>query len=66
MIRVIGFAGKPVGGQIGKSVCRILREVMPIRHNGGEVTDAMLPGKASRELSGDRTANRHRWARRES
>jgi len=34
---------------------------------GSEVIDAMLPGKASKlQVICDRTANRHRWARRES
>ena len=40
---------KQVGGPIGKSVGHIPRDAMPIR--SGEVTDPMLPRKASSELT---------------
>ncbi len=36
------------------------------RHYGAEVTNALLPGKASKhQVSSNRTPNRHRWSGRE-
>lgn len=35
-------------------------------HYGGEVADALLPGKASKlQVTRNRTPNRHRWSGRE-
>ncbi len=36
------------------------------RHYGAEVTNALLPGKASKhQVTRNRTPNRHRWSGRE-
>ncbi len=36
------------------------------RHYGAEVTNALLPGKASKhQVTSNRTPNRHRWSGRE-
>jgi hypothetical protein len=50
-------------GKSGSTISR--RDDEPLFR--GEVTDAILPGKASKlQVTSDRTVNRHRWARRES